>query len=305
MSGAATPVIITCGRLLQGFSAGGEVGGSVAMLVENAPGSHKGFASSFQQMSQGGRARLAGLVGLVLTNLFTDAQISGGAWRIAFGLLIGPVGWYIRRSIPETRAFETAKREDAPPLLPTLAAHRWHLLGGVAIMVFWTVATYVSNYYDLCGARAAHDDVPVQNYLGQMAYGITMVLMCPVIGKLSDRIGVRKPMLFGALLTAVIAYPLFWLLAHHPGPLPLMALQACIGLRVKRAGGHFPDALPCNRRRLRVHNGYHGYHGVRRPHTARGDQPDRSDGRQARDRLLPRGGGSGQQHRGSDHHAQA
>jgi MFS transporter, MHS family, proline/betaine transporter len=229
--GIAAPIIIACGRLLQGFSAGGEIGGSVAMLVENAPGTRQGFASSFQQMSQGGGALLAGLVGLVLTNLFTDAQISGGAWRIAFafGLLIGPVGWYIRRSIPETRAFEEAKREASPPLLPTLVALRWQLLGGVAIMVFWTIATYVSNYFTTYAVRELHMTM-LQSYLGQLAYGITMVVMCPIVGKLSDRIGVRKPMLFGALLTAVSAYPLFWLLAHHPGPLPLMIVQACIGL---------------------------------------------------------------------------
>ncbi|WP_277183949.1 MFS transporter [Caballeronia sp. BR00000012568055] len=228
--GLAAPVIITLGRLLQGFSAGGEVGGAVAMLVENAPESKKNFASSFQQMSQGGGALLAGLVGLALTHVFTDAQIAGGAWRLAFvfGLLIGPVGWYIRRSVPETVAFEAASRERAPALLPTLASHRWQFVGAVAIMVFWTIATYVSNYFTTYAVRELH--LPLsQSYLGQLSYGVVMVVMCPIIGHLSDRIGVRKPMLFGATLTALFAYPLFWLLAHQPGPLSLMLVQACIG----------------------------------------------------------------------------
>ncbi|MGG1947447.1 MFS transporter [Trinickia sp. NRRL B-1857] len=229
--GMAAPVIVACGRLLQGFSAGGEIGGAVALLVENAGESHKGFASSFQQMSQGGGAMLAGLVGLMLTHLFTDAQITGGAWRLAFvfGLLIGPVGWYVRRSIPETAAFERASLQRKADLWPQLMLYRWRLLGGVGILVFWTIATYVSNYFTTYAVRELHLSL-FDSYLGQLGYGITMVIACPLIGALSDRIGVRKPMLVGALVTAVAAYPLFWFLAQHPGRFTLIAVQMIISI---------------------------------------------------------------------------
>ncbi|WP_118185573.1 MFS transporter [Paraburkholderia phosphatilytica] len=229
--GIAAPVIVACGRLLQGFSAGGEIGGAVALLVENAPESRKGFASSFQQMSQGGGAMLAGLVGLMLTHLFTDAQITGGAWRLAFvfGLLIGPVGWYVRRSIPETAAFERSSLQRKADLWPQLVRYRGRLLGGVGILVFWTIATYVSNYFTTYAVRELHLSL-FDSYLGQLGYGITMVIACPVIGALSDRVGVRKPMLVGALVTAVAAYPLFWLLAQHPSRFALIAVQMTISL---------------------------------------------------------------------------
>lgn len=229
--GLAAPLIVACGRLLQGFSAGGEIGGSVAILVENAPASRKGFASSFQQMSQGAGVMVAGLVGLMLTHLFSDAQINSSAWRLAFvfGLLIGPVGWYVRRSIPETAEFEQSSRQRKAALWPQLVEYRGRVLSGIGILVFWTIATYVSNYFTTYAVRELHLSL-FDSYLGQLAYGIVMVIACPLVGTLSDRIGVRKPMLAGALITAVVAYPLFWLLARHPDRFTLIAVQMTISL---------------------------------------------------------------------------
>lgn len=229
--GIAAPLIVLVGRLLQGFSAGGEIGGSVALLIENAPANRRGLASSFQQMSQGGGTVVAGVLGIALTTIFTDAQINAGAWRLAFvlGLLVGPVGWYIRRSIPETLAFERAAGQAKIPLLPMVVRHRWHLLGGVAVMVFWTIATYVSNYFTTYAVRELNLSL-LQSFLGQLAYGCVMIAACPIVGMVSDRIGVRKPMLLGAALTGVLAYPMFYLLVQHPSLGSLIAVQTTIAL---------------------------------------------------------------------------
>jgi MHS family proline/betaine transporter-like MFS transporter len=171
-------------------------------------------------MSQGAGVMLAGLVGMTLTHLFSDAQINAGAWRLAFvfGVLIGPVGWYVRRSIPETQAFERASQQRAVALAPQLVQYRWRLVGGVAIMVFWTIATYVSNYFTTYSVRELHMSL-FDSYLGQLAYGVTMVIACPLVG-----------MLFGALLTALGAYPMFLFLSQHPDRLSLMAVQSVIAL---------------------------------------------------------------------------
>lgn len=227
--GIAAPLIVLVGRLLQGFSAGGEVGGSVALLIENATAGRRGLASSFQQMSQGGGTLVVGVVGLGLTTCFSEAQINAGAWRLAFalGLLIGPVGWYIRRSIPETAAFEKAVKQAKVPLLPMIQRHRWHLLGGIAVMVFWTIATYVTNYFTTYAVRELHLSF-LQSFLGQLAYGIVMIIACPIVGVISDHIGVRKPMLFGAALTAILAHPLFSALAQHPSVGMLILVQVTI-----------------------------------------------------------------------------
>ncbi len=182
-------------------------------------------------MSQGGGTLIAGLVGLALTHFFTEVQITGGAWRLAFvlGLLIDPVGWYIRRANPETRAFEQTRNQTRPSLWPMIARHRWHLLSGVAVMVFWTIATYVSNYFTTYAVRDLHLSA-MQSYQGQIAYSVVMIVACPIVGMVSDRIGVRKPMLFGAAGAGVLAYPMFYALSQHPGVGGLMAVQAIIAL---------------------------------------------------------------------------
>jgi len=102
-------------------------------------------------------------------------------------------------------------------------------LMGVSIMVFWTIATYVSNYFTTYAVRELKLS-SVDSYIGQLAYGITMVVVCPIVGAIADRIGTRKPMLYGAAITAAVAYPLFVLLAHDPSRTTLIAVQMTIAL---------------------------------------------------------------------------
>ncbi|HMO28108.1 MFS transporter [Enterovirga sp.] len=227
--GWAAPAIMVAGRLLQGFSAGGEIGGTVAMLVENADSSNRGLYGSFQQMSQGAGVLLAAVIGLVLSSLFTDAQIAGGAWRYAFlvGLLIAPVGWYIRRSIPETPEFEESEHQPLDVWTRNLVTYRSSLFLGVAVMVFWTIATYVSNYFTTYATRELHLSM-LESFLGQTAYAVTLIVASPLIGALSDRIGPRKPMLFGAGVCAVLGYPLFWYLGRNPSVQGLILVQSVV-----------------------------------------------------------------------------
>jgi len=230
--GVAAPLIMVMGRLLQGFSAGGEVGGAVAMMVENAGGTRRGLYGSFQQMSQGGGVLVAGIIGVIMSSVLTEQQILDGGWRLAFvfGVLIGPVGWYIRRAIPETPEFSVgrAARTDEA-LLPGLARHSGQILMGIGVMVFWTIATYVSNYFTTYAVRELHLSL-MESYLGQISYGVTMLVACPAVGALSDRIGPFKPMAVGAGLSAILAYPLFWVLAAHPSLPMLMVVQGLIAL---------------------------------------------------------------------------
>lgn len=101
--GVLAPIGIFASRLLQGFSAGGEFGSSTAFLTEHAP-ARSGFMASWQFASQGASVLVASAFGAVLTSTLTPAQLEGWGWRIPFlfGLLIGPVGWYIRRHVDET-----------------------------------------------------------------------------------------------------------------------------------------------------------------------------------------------------------
>src|SRR5471032_1165352 len=303
--GVAAPLIIVFGRLIQGFSAGGEIGGTVAMLVENAPSSRKGLFGSFQQMSQGGGTLIAGLVGLALTNLFTQQQIFAGAWRLAFafGLLIGPVGWYIRRSVNETPVFEQSQRLPRRALWQQLFAYKGRVLTGVAIMVFWTIATYVSNYFTTYAVREIHLSL-FDSYVGQVSYGIAMMVMCPVIGHLSDRRPHAHAVRRGAHGSGSLS-PLHAALtlsqARHAGVGPGHHCNpACLLCRlcIDSAGRGLPDGVSRNRCRLCLCNRRDR---VRRLYAGCGDDVDRLHRRPSCGRVLPRSRGADQLRAGAAH----
>ncbi|WDZ96738.1 MFS transporter [Herbaspirillum sp. WKF16] len=230
--GIAATVILVLGRLLQGFSAGGEIGSNVAMLVENASGRNRALFSSFQQMAQGGGVLLGGVVGFIIAVVYGQERMLQDYWRLAFivGLVIGPVGWYIRRALPETPEFERSARQGpADSFLTSVKANSGRILIGIAIMIFWTVATQVSNYFTTYAVRELNMPV-ASTYLGQIASGLTLLLICPLVGMLADRIGPYKPMAWGAGLAGVLAYPLFKMLAATPTLPVLLMVQIAISI---------------------------------------------------------------------------
>src|SRR5579872_1780989 len=114
--GIAAPIIITIARMLQGFSVGGEFGSAVAFLVEHA-GDRKGYSASWQWSSTGVVSVIVALFGLALTTLLTHEQLLAWGWRVpyVFGLLVGPIGLYIRSRMTETPEFQESIK---PPTVP-------------------------------------------------------------------------------------------------------------------------------------------------------------------------------------------
>ncbi len=116
--GVAAPLLILVARLIQGFSAGGEFGSSTAFLVEHFP-ERKAFIASWQFATQGASTLMASAFGLGLAQWLTTEQIQEWGWRIpfAFGLLIGPVGLWIRRHVHEPGSLCSAQTpEPAHPV---------------------------------------------------------------------------------------------------------------------------------------------------------------------------------------------
>lgn len=144
--GVLAPLGILAARLMQGFSVGGEFGSATAFLVERAP-DRRGFLASWQWSSQGMSATLGTGFGVLLTSSLSEAQLKSWGWRIPFffGLLIGPIGFYIRRHIDETPEFLATKKTQTP--VRELLTRQWdRALLAVGAVALSTRVNYLIVY---------------------------------------------------------------------------------------------------------------------------------------------------------------
>ena len=230
--GIAAPIIVLTGRLIQGFSAGGEIGSAISTLVEHAPAEKRGFYASFQQMSQGGATMLSGFVALCIAFSLSPAEITSWGWRIAFtvGLLIAPVGIYIRRTLREAPIFELAQAaaKSEPPIKFVLSTHWRGVVAGIFIVMLWTVAQYITNFMPTYASRELHMSL-TNAYFGPFVTGIVL-LMSPFVGMLADQFSRKRVMLVGAAAILCLAYPLFSNFVANPTLPTLILTQVGIGL---------------------------------------------------------------------------
>jgi MHS family proline/betaine transporter-like MFS transporter len=242
--GVAAPVLIVVARLIQGFSAGGEWGGSTAFIVEWAEQDRRGFFGSLQQMSVAAGLLLgSGIAALVGTALSDEAMASWG-WRVPFllGGAIGFVGVYMRRNVGETPAYrravaETAAKVRATSSPPRLAARAF------GFTIHWTVSYYIFLAYMPTFAQR-HLGLDRTAALWSNTLGLlVLVAAVPVMGLVSDRVG-RKPLLLASCIgIAIVVYPLF---GHLLGGVPLaqiMAAQVLFGLLIALYSGPGPAAI--------------------------------------------------------------
>ena len=227
--GLAAPVLIFVSRLLQGFSAGGEFGSSTAFLVEHKP-ERKGFIASWQFASQGASTLLASLFGAVLTSTLTTAQLESWGWRIPFlfGMLIGPIGLYIRRRMDETPEFEKAEKL-ASPVREVLATQKERLLVAIGSLILTTTANYMLLYMPTYAARQLGLS-PSSGFIATLTAGFIMMVLVPVIGHLSDKIGRIRIMLVMGVVFFLTIYPAFMLMNAHPSLPTLLAAVIWVAL---------------------------------------------------------------------------
>jgi MHS family proline/betaine transporter-like MFS transporter len=214
--GIAAPAIMVLARLIQGFSAGGEIGGAISTLVEYAPAERRGLYASFTQMSIGGATFLSGLVAFAMSLAMTPETLRDWGWRLAFvvGLTIAPVGLYIRRELEDAPLYKSAKHADEMPVLVVLRDHWKAVLTGMLVVMLWTVAQYITNYFPTFAVHELKVSLS-QSYLGPLVFG-TVMFLCPLIGMLADRFSGKGVMVFGALGLLAVAYPAFSYLIAAP-----------------------------------------------------------------------------------------
>ena len=231
--GFLAPLIITAGRLVQGFSLGVEAGGVNVYLAEIATPRTRGFYCSWQAASQALGVIAATGLGVLLTALLTDEQMSNWGWRVPLlvGCAIVPVLFWLLRSLPETEVFEhSAHARSTGEILRILAAH-WPLLVAAGVMtILNTTAFYFVNGYTPTYGSAALHLAPLGNFEVALVVAITPFVLLPVFGAASDRFG-RWPILLGsAILVVATAYPaLSWLVAA-PGFSRLLAVESWLAV---------------------------------------------------------------------------
>jgi MFS transporter, MHS family, citrate/tricarballylate:H+ symporter len=215
--GLLAPLMILAGRLLQGFSAGVELGGVSVYLSEIAPPNKKGFFVSWQSASQQVAVALAAVIGIALASRLSPAQMNEWGWRVPllFGCVIIPALFILRRTLQETEEFAARRRHPSSAEIFWTVAVNWRLVGlGMMMSTLTTVCFYMITAYTPTFGSTVLKLANNQVQIVILCVGISNFLWLPVMGALSDRIG-RRPILFACtILTLATAYPaLLWLVA--------------------------------------------------------------------------------------------
>ncbi|MGF6307449.1 MHS family citrate/tricarballylate:H+ symporter-like MFS transporter [Bradyrhizobium sp. i1.8.4] len=216
--GIAAPVIVLIARLLQGFSAGVELGGVSVYLAEIATPGNRGFYTSFQSASQQVAIFVASILGFILSESMPAATVADWGWRIPFfvGCLIIPVIFFLRRTLEETPAFLAMKKHPTAREVFASALANWRIvILGMMIAVLTTTTFYFVTVYTPTFGKTVLKLSSQDALLVTLLVAVTNFIWNPVGGAVSDRLG-RKPVLLAiACLSLVTAYPaLHWLVAN-------------------------------------------------------------------------------------------
>ncbi len=240
--GIVAPIAVLIARLLQGFAVAGEFGSATAFLVEHTT-DRKGFFASFQWFGQGLAAVLASFFGVVLFTWLTTEQLDSWGWRLPFffGLLIGPIGLYIRKHVGETPEF----REQGPakaPVRQMFAEHWDRLLMCIGIVILSTSSNYIILYMPTYAIKQLHLPQSL-GFTATLLGGILLTFGAPFFGHLSDRVGRVRLMVIVSLLFAVSAYPAFVLLVANPSLAGIVAIVCWLSLLKAAYSGTLPSLM--------------------------------------------------------------
>ncbi len=215
--GVAAPLLVLAGRLVQGFSAGVELGGVSVYLSEIATPGRKGFYVAWQSASQQVAVVFASLLGVMLSSSLTRTQMDDWGWRVPLlvGCVIIPFLFLIRRSLAETDEFQARKMHPSTSRILRSIGVNWRLIvRGTMLVTMTTVSFYMITAYTPTFGRTALHLADRDNLIVTLCVGVSNFIWLPVMGALSDKVG-RRPLLVGiTLLTLLSAYPaLLWLVA--------------------------------------------------------------------------------------------
>jgi MFS family permease len=232
--GFAAPAIIVLARLVQGFSAGGELGASTTMLVEYAGRGDRVFMASWQVASQGLGVMFGALVANVVISVLAAPDLDSWGWRLPFvlGMLIAPVGLYIRSQLHETLGdAPVAAQSVTRATLGTLLRDHWSaLLKASLLFLSCTVGIYVVAFYmPTFAAKELGLPVEVGIWVG-VVFGTINFVVAPLSGRLADRLRRKPVILWSRVALLVLVLPCFLWLLDAPSAARLYLVVAILSV---------------------------------------------------------------------------
>jgi len=226
--GILGPLLVVAGRLIQGFSAGVEVGGASIYLSEIATPGHKGFYTSWQSTSQQVAVMFAAVLGLAINSSLTPDQVARWGWRVPLliGCLLIPFLFWLRSSLRETEVFLARKRRPANSEIWRSMLVNWRLvILGMMMATMTTVTFYmITAYTPTFGGYALHL-ATADSLIVTLCVGASNFVLLPIMGALSDKVGRRVQLAVVGVLALLSAGPLYLWLVNQPSFYKLLTVE--------------------------------------------------------------------------------
>lgn len=251
--GIAAPILVLIARLLQGFSAGGEVGVATTLLAERASASRRGFITSWQFASQGAAALAGSFVGFLLSHFLDQAALESWGWRLPFlaGVLIAPLGLYLRARIGHEDSSAHAGHEPHKQhgvLRTVLTRDAMQLLFALMLVIGGTSAHFIVLYYmSTYAIKILHLPMDTAMWCGILS-GAVMLVVSPIGGIWSDRFGRKRVTGYSRAALTLLILPGFLAIGHASSVatlyLVVSGLAALHSINAGATGPMLPELFP-------------------------------------------------------------
>jgi MFS family permease len=249
--GLLAPTLLVVLRLIQGFAVAGEISGASSMILEHAPFGRRSYYASFTLQGVQAGQILAAAVFLPLAYYMPENAFNAWGWRIPFLLSAGVLiaGYIIRREVHETPAFAKEDASGAVPKSPIAEAfrHSWPDMLRVVCMALMNVIPVVTTIFGAAYAVQASYGIGFQKsvYLWIPVIGnIVAVVVIPIVGNLSDRIGRRLPIIVGALGSGLLSFGYLYAISIRNVPLAILMSVLMWGIVYQGYNAIFPSFYP-------------------------------------------------------------
>ena len=230
--GIAAPILLTVLRLLQGLATGGEFGSSLTFIAEYGTPNNRAFLVSWQPFSVGCGLLVGSAAGLLITTVLPEAALYDWGWRIPFicGILIAIYGVHMRKNVPDSPEFLKMKeetneaQEPHTPVKDLFLLYKKPILTVMGLLVgssatYYLLITYMPTYI----SQFMHTSLSSAFVVNTSVIAINL-LLCPIVGKLIDKVGRRKCLIIGCLGFLILSYPVFALLIQQTDAVVMIAL---------------------------------------------------------------------------------